>query len=198
MLVFWKQRLVVLATPKTGSTAIEAALSPLAALSVDQPAALKHTDARCWQRFVRPYLREVAGGDFTAIALMREPVDWLGSWYRYRQRDDIGDFAGATRGLDFAAFAEGFLTTPRAPVADIGSQADFLRGDDGRACGVDRLFRYEALEDFVTFLEDQLDCAIELPFLNVSPLADVALPDDLRLRLAERLAPDYALYRSLT
>lgn len=37
MLVFWKERLVFLATPKTGTTAIEAALQPLANLSIQNP-----------------------------------------------------------------------------------------------------------------------------------------------------------------
>jgi hypothetical protein len=197
MLVFWKQRLVVLATPKTGSTAIEQALGPLAALPVTQPGALKHTDARAWQRFLRPYLREVSGHDFTAVALMREPVDWLGSWYRFRQRDDIADFAGATRGQSFADFVEGYLESPRPPASDVGSQEDFLRGDGGAHCGVDRLFRYEEIDGFVRYLEDLLDFGIELPRLNVSPEGDSALPDGLRERLKDRLAADYALYEAI-
>ncbi|MCB1388771.1 MAG: hypothetical protein KDK12_06460 [Rhodobacteraceae bacterium] len=197
MLVFWKQRLVVLATPKTGSTAIDQALGPLAALSVTQPAALKHTDARTWQRFVRPYLREVSGADFTAVALMREPEDWLGSWYRHRMRDDIGAFAGATRGQSFAHFVEGYLDTPQAPASAVGAQTDFLRGDDGAARGVERLFRYEEIGTFVAYLEELLDFAIELPRLNVSPEGDRSLPDDLRTRLRHRLSTDYALYASL-
>jgi hypothetical protein len=43
MLVFWDQRLVFLATPKTGSTAIAMALEPLASVSVQRPPVLKHT-----------------------------------------------------------------------------------------------------------------------------------------------------------
>ncbi len=197
MLVFWKQRLVVLATPKTGSTAIESALEPLAALSVGQPAPLKHSDARSWQRFLRPYLREISGADFTAVALMREPIDWLGSWYRFRQRHDINDLPGATRGLSFAGFAEAYLETPCPALADVGCQSRFLQGAGGEACGVDRLFRYEDIGGFVAYLEDLLDFAVELPQLNVSPKGNLDLPDDLRARLAARLAPDYALYRSI-
>ncbi|MBN8290383.1 hypothetical protein JI664_00230 [Rhodobacter sp. NTK016B] len=197
MLVFWKQRLVLLATPKTGSTAIEAALGSLAALPVMQPAALKHTDARTWQRYLRPYLREMSGGDFTALALIREPVDWLGSWYRSRLREDILDMPAGTRGLSFADFAEAYLHEPRHALADVGSQAEFLKGSDGTACGVDRLFRYEDIGGFVTYLEDRLDFAIELPKENVSPEGDRDLPDDLRAQLAERMAEDYALYDAI-
>lgn len=197
MLVFWKPRLVVLAVPKTGTTAIEHALGPLAALPVTAPAALKHTDARAWQRFLKPYLREVSGGEFSAVALMREPIDWLGSWYRHRQRDDIGAFAGATLGLSFADFVEGYLEVPRRGFADVGTQAEFLRAESGAACGVDRLFRYEEIGGFVAYLEDLLGFAIELPRVNVSPEGDSDLPEALRARLQARLAADYALYESI-
>lgn len=45
---------------------------------------------RKYHRFIGPWLENVAGENFTVIALMREPRDWLGSWYRYRQREDMG------------------------------------------------------------------------------------------------------------
>ena len=197
MLVFWEQRLVILATPKTGSTAIETALAPLASLSVMQPGALKHSDARSWQRFLRPYLREQSGSDFTAVALMREPIDWLGSWYRVRQREDMFERPGSTLGMSFAEFIAAHIDTPRAVVADVGSQAAFLKGDDGRACGVDRLFRYEEIGGFVAYLEDLLGFAIELPEVNVSPKGDSTLPDALRTRARGKLAAEYALYASI-
>ena len=45
MLVFWRQRLVFLATPKTASTSIEEALAPIAAIVMLRPPQLKHTNA---------------------------------------------------------------------------------------------------------------------------------------------------------
>lgn len=197
MLVFWKPRLVVLSTPKTGTTAIEEALGALAALAVTRPAALKHSSAAQWQTFLRPYLRATSGAEFTAVALMRDPVDWLGSWYRHRLRDDIAEMPGATRGMGFARFVEDYLSTPCPPHADVGSQAAFLRGADGAPCGVDRLFRYEAIEDFTAYLEDLLDFPVELPRLNVSPEEDLTLPPALAERLNAHLAADHALYRSI-
>jgi hypothetical protein len=198
MLVFWKERLVVLATPKTGTTAIESALAPLAALSVMQPGALKHTDARHWQRYLRPFLQDSADDAFTAVALMREPIDWLGSWYRFRQRDDILDMPGATRDLSFAQFVEDHLSDTRPAYADVGSQAAFLQAENGEACGVDRLFRYEEIDAFVAYLEDTLGFAIELPRMNVSPEGDLALPETLTDRLRDALAADYALYDAIS
>jgi hypothetical protein len=57
MLVFWEARLAFLATPKTGSTAIAAALESLAAVSVQRPPLLKHTTVHRYRRFIGPDAR---------------------------------------------------------------------------------------------------------------------------------------------
>ena len=88
MLVFWEQRLAFLATPKTGSTAIAAALESLAAVSIQRPPLLKHTTVHRYRRFIGPFLEAASKENFTLVALMREPKDWLGSWYRFRQREE--------------------------------------------------------------------------------------------------------------
>lgn len=197
MLVFWKQRLVILATPKTGSTAIETALDSLSVMTLARPPELKHTPAYRYQRFIRPYLRATAGGDFTAVALMREPIDWLGSWYRFRRRDDVDSPEKSTKELDFAEFAQGYMTSPRPPFAEIGRQARFLSGMKDAPLGVDRLFRFEEIDRFTAFLEEQLDFPLELPRLNVSPQGDLALPPSLESELRAYLAPEYALYDAI-
>lgn len=197
MLVFWDERLVFLATPKTASTAVEVALESLASVAVQRPKELKHTPAGRYRRFLQPFLERASGGaSFTVVALMREPIDWLGSWYRYRQRDDIADPAKSTAGMSFEAFVEGWLADPRPPFADVGSQARFLSWD-GRP-GVDRVFRYEALGGFIAFLEDRLRCEIVLPTINVSPPGALDLSEATKARLRRRAAEDFRLYESLT
>lgn len=195
MLVFWEQRLVILATPKTGSTAIEASLESLAALSIQRPPVLKHTNVARFHRFVGPYLEAAAGGPFTVVALMREPQDWLGSWYRYRSRDDILEPAKSTQGIDFDHFVQAWCSTPRPAFADVGSQARFLKGTEGRVAN--KVFRYENIDSFIEFLEDRLDFQIILPRLNVSPKASLELSPKTLLRLQTVAAEDFALYRSL-
>lgn len=195
MLVFWDQRLVFLATPKTGSTAIAVALESLAAVSVQRPPVLKHTTVQRFHRFVGPYLRAASGEDFTTVALMREPLEWLGSWYRFRQRDDVGDPRNSTRGMSFEAFANAYCDQPQPGFANVGSQARFL-APEGRQ-PVDRIFRYDRIESFVDFLEDRLGCEIILPRVNVSPLADTALSAATEARLRAAMGRDLALYDSL-
>ena len=194
MLVFWEERLAFLATPKTGSTAIAAALESLAALSVQRPPVLKHTTVHRFRRFVGPYLQAASKADWTVVALMREPRDWLSSWYRFRQREET-DPSRSTRGMSFDDFVQGWCSDPRPIFADVGSQGRFLRPRQGE--GVDRLFRYEDIGTFVHFLEDRLGCEIILPRLNVSPPGSTDLSPATEALLHEVAAEDFALYDTL-
>jgi hypothetical protein len=195
MLVFWDQRLAFLATPKTGSTAIAAALESLAAVSVQRPPVLKHTTVHRYRRFVGPYLAAASKEDFTVVALMRDPRDWLGSWFRFRQREET-DPERSTRGMSFDDFVRAWCSDARPQFADVGSQARFLRPRQGE--GVDRLFRYEDIDTFVGFLEDRLGCEIILPRLNVSPTGQTELSAATEALLHNAAAEDFALYATLT
>lgn len=194
MLVFWDERLAFLATPKTGSTAIASALESLAAVSIQRPPLLKHTTVHRYRRFVGPFLEAASKDSFTVVALMREPRDWLGSWYRYRQREGT-DAAKSTAGMSFDAFVRAWCEEPRPDFADVGSQERFLRPRQG--VGVDRLFRYEEIDSFVHFLEDRLNCEIILPRLNVSPPGATELAPDTEALLHRAAAADYDMYDTL-
>lgn len=195
MLVFWEQRLAILATPKTGSTAIEAALESMATMAIQRPPVLKHTPVQRFHRFIGPYLETTSGAPFTVVALMREPRDWLGSWFRYRQREDVVDPQKSTRGMSFDRFVNAWCDDPQPEFAAVGSQARFLQPKGEK--GLDHLFRYEEIGRFVRFLEDRLDCEIILPRLNVSPSGDLALSAATEARLRKAAERDFALYESL-
>ena len=194
MLVFWEQRLAFLATPKTGSTAIAAALESLAAVSIQRPPLLKHTTVHRYRRFIGPFLEAASKDTFTLVALMREPTDWLGSWYRFRQRDET-DAGKSTQGISFDEFVRAWCQEERPDFADVGSQGKFLRPRQG--VGVDRLFRYEEIDSFVHFLEERLDCEITLPRLNVSPPGATELTAETRRLLQEFAEEDFSLYATL-
>ncbi|MCB2128593.1 MAG: hypothetical protein KDE03_05825 [Rhodobacteraceae bacterium] len=195
MLVFWKERLVYLATPKTGSTAIETALAPFATLAICDPPELKHTTVQRYRRFLQPFLGARDSRHFTVLAVMREPVDWLGSWYRYRQRDDIRRADRRTAGLSFEAFIDGYLADTPPEYARVGTQSDFLT--PSRGAGPDRLFRYENMPALVRFLEDRLDRAITLPEANVSPKAATDLSAETLGKLRRHMDRDFRLYESI-
>ncbi|MES2145325.1 MAG: gamma-glutamyl kinase, partial [Pseudomonadota bacterium] len=148
-----------------------------------------------YHRFIGPYLAAASKDAFTVVALMREPRDWLGSWYRYRQRDIVTDTNKQTKAISFDAFVAGWCADPQPEFAAVGSQARFLAPQNGAR--VDHLFRYEDIGGFVEFLEDRLGCEIVLPRLNVSPVASLDLSNATEARLKITAARDYALYADL-
>jgi hypothetical protein len=197
MMIFPRQKLVLLALPKTGTTAVEAALEPLADIRVGGAPALKHTTLRKYRRFVRPYLAAAGIRRLETACVLREPVAWLRSWHAYRQRPNLEGKANSTAGISFPEFVEAYLSDPQPGFAQVGFPSRFVAGQDGRP-GVDHLFRYEDLAAFKTFLEARFEREIELPRLNVSPpREEEPLPPALMARLERERAEDFELYRSI-
>ncbi|SEN74533.1 hypothetical protein SAMN04489859_101525 [Paracoccus alcaliphilus] len=194
MLIFWDQKLVFLATPKAGSTAVESALESLASAAIQRPAPLKHADIRTFRRHIGPWIGEQAGGAFSTVALMREPVDWLRSWYRFRLRDDLDGPLHQMNDVSFAQFASDYAQDGGPSRMGIGRQCDFLIDGEHR---VDRIFRYENFPSFIEYLEDCLGCALEMPRINVPPSVDVHLEPQQEEVLRRAMAADMALYQSL-
>lgn len=77
MLVFWKENLVFLAVPKTGTTAIEGALAPHAAMVLREPPQIKHAPLYRYGRFLLPMFEKAGGKNPETIAVIRHPVEWL-------------------------------------------------------------------------------------------------------------------------
>lgn len=194
VLVFWRQRLVFLATPKTASTALESALAAQAAVVVTRPPHLKHTNVQRYRRHVAPFLGDAKGQDFVLTAVMREPLDWLGSWYRYRQRPEETP-EKTTRDISFDAFVQAYCQEDQPEYAKVGNQANFLAPPDHRK--VDHIFRYDRIGDIIAFLERRLGCQIDLPRVNVSPSASLRLGPATEALLRHNRARDFALYADL-
>jgi len=202
MLCFVSKRLTVLATPKTASTSIEAALLPHADVIIRGPTTMKHMRYQTYRMTMETMLRRRAGGHLTTCALMREPVSWLGSWYRYRQRDRLCGSPSSTREISFDEFVAGYLQDPQPAHARIGRQSRFLT-DARNGRRVDRIWRYDDIADFVAFLEERLSLTLVLPQLNLSRagvgvgVGQPELSSGMRQQLRDALAEDFALYESL-
>lgn len=196
MLVFWEQRLVFLATPKAGSTAVETFLEPLASFSIQRPPEMKHLSAADYTQSVAPLLKSRAGEEFTTVALMREPISWLQSWYRFRLRDDHDDPDHPMNGESFEEFVTDYLSDTPPTHARVGRQSDYVTDGAGQIL-VDQLFRYEDMDDFVHFLEERLDCEVTLPRINVPPAVDVGLSEGAYQALSDKLAADFELYHRI-
>lgn len=195
MLIFWHERLVVLSTPKTGSTALTEALGPAAGIEVRDPPGLRHTGAEGFHRFIAPYLAWRGGGAFETFALMREPIDWLGSWYRYRTRPELEGQSASTAGIDFDAFLRGWCETPRPDYARVGDQAHFLAPEGWPR--VDRIFAYEDLPAAIAFLEARLDRPVTLARSNASPQRALTASEETLDLVRKRHPATFRLYAQL-
>ena len=195
VLVFWKEKLVLLAVPKTGTTAIETALAPSADVAILNPPGLKHTTLHKYDRFVQPYFMSAGTDDLETAAVVRNPLDWLGSWYRYRSRPYLDGKPNSTRDVSFDQFVLEVLKDDKAPYARIGSQLRFLTGKDG-SVGATHMFQFEDLSRYVSFLEKRLTRRIDLRRQNVSPEMELPLSPDIRKKLDTEWAAEFDLWRS--
>lgn len=193
MLISVDKRLGFLALPKTGTTSIETALEPHCEIRFGRAPKPKHMTMRAFERFMLPYLEHIGAGDTETVCVVREPVDWLGSWYRFRAKPGFARGPKSTRGISFAEFIEGYLARPQPAPSEVGRQSGFVAGRSGRPA-VTHMFRYENLPALVGFLEQRFGRDIKLPKVNVSPPADMQLPPALRARLETERAEDFALY----
>jgi len=196
MLVFWKQRIVFLAVPKTGTTALEAALAPHASSAILDPPGQKHVSARRYRNMLAGFFESRGRHPMETVAVMREPVGWLHSWYRYRQRPFLAGKPASTRDIGFDDFVAAWLRPERPALADVGSQARFLTDAQGRLA-VDRLFRHDRMAEVTAFFEDRLGVGLDLPRLNVSPARDLLLSPEMDKRLRAEAAPEFALWDRL-
>lgn len=196
MLISYNAGLAYLAAPKTGSTSIEDQLRPVSSIIFQGSAHAKHLNVREYRSFVRPLLDHIHAPNLELCAVMRHPMDWIQSWYRYRQREDErSEFS--TRDTDFDAFIDGFLQDEKPQFTHyIGNQVDFLRDEDGEV-RIDHLFRYADITAFHRFLGERFGREFEFRQLNVSPNVDVVISAEAQARVERVFQKDYELYRAL-
>ena len=82
MIVFIKEKIVILSAPKTGTTSLQAALEPHSSILFRDPPGIKHINLGKYQRQIRKLFENLANGPLETFGIIRHPLDWMGSWYR--------------------------------------------------------------------------------------------------------------------
>lgn len=195
MLVFLKQRLVVFATPKCGSSALETALAPLSDMVLQGDPRIKHCTFHRYKWRLEKFIQIFEQSPMATAALIRHPQDWLGSWYRYRHGAWLDGTSQSTKGLSFDQFVEGYMSDPQPAFAAVGAQARFLTHPKTGET-VDHLFRYDAFAQFQAFLEERLGQRFALDRVNTSTEMPLSLSPDLARALEKAHADDFALYNA--
>jgi len=187
---------VLLSVPKTGSTAYEAALAPHAAMVISAPPELKHAPVFRYNRFIRPMIERFIGERPDVVAVMREPIDWLGSWYRYRRRDALAGNPNSTVGVSFDEFVAAYCRGNPPSFARVGGQAKFLE-PQRNGTRVTHLFRYEDQAGLRSFLERRLGVRVDPPSCNRSQPLALELSSGTEARLRRKHAADFKLYEGI-
>jgi hypothetical protein len=207
MLLAPKRGFVLLTPPKTASTAIEGAFRRYAEVSL-QRNPFKHTNYAQFQHFLEPWLGSTGylRDSYEVICVVREPIDWLNSWWRYRSREELARpshpqhyrYVGH---LSFEQFARAYMgshTGERSDKGDkkfprMGRPTRFLEPLPGEP-EVDRVFRYERLDLLVGYLREKVGVEVEVGLRNVSPKRSFSLSEECERELRRFFTPEYELY----
>ncbi len=194
MLIFLRHNLTFLATPKTGTTAVEMALKPRAEIVFSK--SRKHITALRYANKIAPFLEDTFGVRPPSVAIMREPVAQIRSWYKYRSQSRLDGTAQSTKDISFDQFVLEVISDDPPKRAQIGRQFNFLT--DGKTqVMANHIFAYEAQDDFLMFLSERLQEPVEIAPRNISPKVEAPLSETTLARLREVRAADFILYNEI-
>lgn len=197
-------KIVILAQPKTGSVALENALTARADWSIRRPNRMKHiTYGQFRQRFV-PMLEEFGGlsrGDYEVVGIMREPLDWFGSLFRFKSREELQGGARAHTylgGMTFDDFIRSACNPAEAKLAPANTWLPCsVLLDTDNTIGVDRIYPYEDISALIDLIATRTEAPLTPKRVNVSPEREASLSEDVRALFNATYAPLLDLHASL-
>jgi hypothetical protein len=185
---------VLLSVPKVASTSLDAAL---AAYHEDPPgrAPHKHQNVIGFHRHTVPKIRRLGyeRADYEVVAMFRDPVSWLESWWRYRQRPDVRDNKAArfTGDRTFEEFVRLYLDDQEA-AGITGRPARFIAGDADAGARLDRIFAVDRPDVWTAWFSERVASPLEVPRRNrATAVRAPALPPGLDAELRAWFAPEY-------
>lgn len=184
MMYLPEANLVYIAVPKTGGVSAANALRPYA-----DPSTIYDTNDVNSMHTTSSFARRLYPKS-DIVCVVREPVDWLFSKYKYTSGPYFSwDSVYTTRHQTFSRFVKRYLKgekpwpEPHRMQVDYAQEANFI-------------FKYENLSGFTNFLSKRLGQTIVLPTLNVSPQKSFDVPEDQILEVKSFLKDDYTLWNS--
>ncbi len=185
---------VLLALPKTASTALERTLTPYATEVVGSPPGRKHLPAR---GFVHTRMEPLeADGhpreSYELVTMFREPIEWLESWWRYRAREESRH---STAGMSFDEFALSYVSGDEDAPIPAGRPAKFVRARGTVA--VDRIFDVGRPDVWSAWFSERIGVPLDFERRNVSSARRGELSAETRARVEAWFAPEYDVWRRL-
>lgn len=197
MLIGVEKRFLFVANTKTASTSIEDVLLPHAEVfrmgtSERKHISLADTKAKYGFLFNNP---NHSWGSYFKFGVMRDPLDWIGSWYRYRRGNQV--HSPLPRDMTFAEFWAQADWNIRFGSGNKNLQKRMFTTQDGDVLA-DVIIPYHRVDEYFPELCKLLHIPYNLPRKNVSVLRDVgSIPAALREEVLDFYAEDYALWERL-
>ena len=182
--------------PKAGSTAIEQTLRPFCDISYSNSPDFTHMTARLFNTHMRPYFKHRKIEGVETCCLMRHPVSWLGSWYRYFSMDNFVGKLQSTKELSFDEFADLYLSMDNEAIKSIARPWDFMRGHNGKLA-INNVYRYENIELFHKFLEERFQQPLVFERVNVSPQRPTDISPTVMKELENYFSLEFDVYEAI-
>ena len=198
MLISTSKRFIFVANTKSASTAIEHMLTPYAEYIYKGPPRIKHTalsqaEALAPEVFTDP---EYPFDSFFKFGVMRDPLEWITSWYRYRSGNAVSN--PLPQGMSFEAFWQRRDWNIQRKDGRKFLQSSMFTDANG-TCIADVIIPYWQMDDQAGQIFDALNIPYALTRRNVSVIRkiDEAVPPALLAEIQDYYQDDYALYRQL-
>jgi hypothetical protein len=206
MIISLSHGFIFAAMPKTASSAFQLLLATQGDLVLGRTERGKHLRPdQIQEEYCEFFSKVIPYEDFVSFGVVRQPVNWLLSWYNFRARSDLADAShpnhrNYTGNMSFSEFIEEFSSRDPRPFARLMTQSEFY-GFDDCTFGVRVLLRHERLIEDMVEIEGVLPHSFRDRILgfrrNRSP-ARITLSDvdaDQRSKVDQVLARDAELYR---
>jgi hypothetical protein len=195
-----KYGVAFLCMPKCASTSIEQAIKPFFNINFAGSPNTKHINAQFFFESLHSiHLKLHPRVKIESFCLMRDPLDWIESWYRYRSRNQLKnknnrDHQRYTGEMSYDEFIKEYISKrKRKPFASIDRQYNFLAMNDGEI-GVDHIIPMNRMDLVSDFLSKKIGREIKIQNKNISPKSDLSLDIELEKKLRQHLLEDIAMY----
>jgi len=141
-----------------------------------------------YKKYIKNYKSYI--DSYETFSLIREPLDWFMSWYKMTQDDNRDWNELEVRGLSFENFIENYIQK------EWYVQTDFLLPEQENDPPIDHLFQYEQLPLAIDFLQNRLGFDINLEQVNVSHRINPVVSNDTIEKFKITFAKEYNLWNS--
>lgn len=198
MLIGIEKKFLFVANTKTASTSIEKVLVPHSDVVMQGNSELKHSPLAEGRAAHRDLFERAEGGwdSYFKFGVMREPFDWISSWFRYRRGNQVE--SPLPLEMTFADFwARKDWNLFRGPQKEKNLQRRMFVDAEGKVLA-DVIIPYHRVAEYFPQICDQLGIPRGLPRENVSTLREMdPIPEALHQEMLEHYAEDYVLWNQL-